>query len=82
MTHRDRPWGPLGRKGRAGDVGHRQAFLTPSGGPHGRPERHHSKAFGQRRARLTMHRIVTPRAPCRKPWNGVSMGHYHCILVL
>ncbi len=34
------------------------------------------KAFGRRPAWLAMPRIATPRAPGRKPWEAVSMGHY------
>ncbi len=82
MTHRDRPCGPSGRREAVGNAGHCQGFPTPSDGSHGRPERRLSKAFGQRRARLAMSRIATPRAPCRKPWKAVPMGHYHRSLVL
>ena len=32
MTHRDRVGDPPGRRGAAGDAGHRQGFPTPSGG--------------------------------------------------
>jgi len=76
MTHRDRPYSPLGRKERAGDAGYRQTFLTPSSGLYGQPKRRFSRAFGQRRARFPMPRIATAHAPCRKPWKTVSMGHY------
>ncbi len=38
MTHRDRADDPPGRRGAAGDVGHRQGFPTPSGGSPARPE--------------------------------------------
>ncbi len=47
-----------------------------------RDRRRFPKAFGQRRARLPMSRIAAPRAPCRKPWEAVSMGHYQRSLVL
>ena len=76
MTPRDRVGGPSGRRNAAGDAVHRQGFPTPSDGPHGRPERRLPKAFGPRRAWLAMPRIATPRAPCRKPWETVSMGPY------
>ncbi len=44
------------------------------------------KAFGRPiafrwRAWLPMSRIATPRAPGRKPWETVSMGHYQRSLV-
>ncbi len=38
MTHRDRVGDPPGRRGAAGDAGHRQGFPTPSGGSPARPE--------------------------------------------
>jgi hypothetical protein len=81
MTHRDRVGDPPGGREAAGDVGYRQGFPTPSGGSPRRPERRLPKAFGRRRARLAMSRIATPRAPSRKPWEAVSMGHYQCSLV-
>ena len=81
MTHRDRVGDPPGRRGAAGDAGHRQGFPTPSGGSPRRPERRLPKAFGRRRLRLAMPRIATPRAPGRKPWEAVSMSHYQRSLV-
>ncbi len=95
MTHRDRAGDPPGRREAAGDAGHppsaaaapllrrtgRQGFPTPSGGSPARPERRLPKAFGLRRAWLAMSRIATPRAPGRKPWETVSMGHYQRSLV-
>ena len=60
MTHRDRVRFSPGRKEAAGDVGHRQGFLTPSGGRRRRPERRQRMAFGRRCPRLTMSRIVAP----------------------
>ncbi len=33
MTHRDRVGDPPGRRGAAGDVGHRQGLPTPQGSP-------------------------------------------------
>ncbi len=82
MTRRDRVGDPPGRREAAGDVGYRQGFPTPSGGSPRRPERRLHKAFGRRRTRLAMSRIATPRAPSRKPWEAVSMGHYRRSLVL
>ncbi len=87
MTHRDRAGDPPGRREAAGDAGHRQGFPTPSGGSPARPERRFPKAFGRpialrRGAWLPMSRIATPRAPGRKPWEAVSMGHYQRSLVL
>ncbi len=82
MTHRDRAGDPPGRREAAGDAGHRQGFPTPSGGSPARPERRLPKAFGLRRAWLPMSRIAPPRAPGRKPWEAVSMGHYQRSLVL
>ncbi len=80
MTHRDRAGDPsgqgAGRREAAGDAGHRQGFPTPYGGSPARPERRLLKAFGPRRPRLAMPRIATPRAPCRKPWEAVSMSQY------
>ncbi len=86
MTHRDRAGDPPGRREAAGDAGHRQGFPTPpcespTAGSPARPERRFPKAFGLRRARLPMSRIATPRAPGRKPWEAVSMGHYQRSLV-
>ncbi len=91
MTHRDRAGDAsgqrAGRREAAGDAGHRQGFPTPSGGSPARPERRLPKAFGlpmalRRGAWLAMSRIATPRAPGRKPWEAVSMGHYQRSLVL
>ncbi len=89
MTHRDRAGEPsgqgAGKRGAAGDAGHRQGFPTPAQAPiAGSPERPERRlprvlwtgAFGQRPAWLAMPRIATPRAPCRKPWEAVSMGQY------
>ncbi len=86
MTHRDRAGDPPGRREAAGDAGHRQGFPTPAGGSPARPERRFPKAFGrpnafERGAWLPMSRIATPRAPGRKPWETVSMGHYQRSLV-
>ncbi len=90
MTHRDRAGDASGqraaRRKAAGDAGHRQGFPTPSGGSPARPERRFPKAFGRpialrRGAWLPMSRIATPRAPGRKPWETVSMGHYQRSLV-
>ncbi len=91
MTDRDRTGDPsgqrAGRREAAGDAGHRQGFPTPSGGSPVRPEPRLPKAFGRpmalrRGAWLPMSRIATPRAPGRKPWETVSMGHYQRSLVL
>ena len=38
MTHRDRVGDPPGRRGAAGDAGHRQGFPTHSGGSPARPK--------------------------------------------
>ncbi len=90
MTHRDRAGDPpgqrAGRREAVGDAGHRQGFPTPSGGSPARPERRFPKAFGlpmafRRGAWLPMSHIATPRAPGRKPWETVSMGHYQRSLV-
>ncbi len=81
MTDRDRAGDPPGRREAAGDGGHRQGLPTPSGGSPARPERRLPKAFGRRRAWLPMSRIATPRAPGRKPWEGVSMSQYQGPLV-
>ncbi len=90
MTHRDRAGDLPGRREAAGDAGHRQGFPTP---PPNRPlpvrlrdRRRLPKAFGRRitlrwGAWLPMSRIATPRAPSRKPWEAVSMGHYQRSLV-
>ncbi len=91
MTHRDRVGDPsgqgAGRRGAAGDAGHRQGFPTHSGGSPTRPGRRlppclWTGVFGQRPARLAVPCTATPRAPCRKPWEAVSMGHYQRSLVL
>ncbi len=82
MTHRDRAGDPPGRREAAGDAGHRQGFPTPSGGSPARPEWRLPKAFGRRPAWLAMPGIAAPRAPGRKPWETVSMGHYQRSLVL
>ncbi len=75
MTPRDRVSDPPGRREVAGDAGHRQDLPTP---PAVRPRdrRRHPKAFGRRRAWLAVSNTATPRAPGRKPWEAVSMGHY------
>ncbi len=75
MTHRDRVGGSSGRRKVAGDAVHRQNFSAPSDGPHTRPERRLTKAFGRRRAPFAMPRIATAHVPGRKPWYAVSMGH-------
>ncbi len=75
MTHRDRVGGSSGRRKVAGDAVHRQNFSTPSDGPHTRPQRRLTKAFGRRRARFAMPRIATAHGPGRKPWYAVTMGH-------
>ncbi len=76
MTHRDRVGGSPGRRKVAGDAAHppsaaaapllrrtgRQNFSTPSDGPHTRPQRRLTKAFGRRRARFAMPRIATAHA--------------------
>ncbi len=91
MTHWDRAGDPsghrTGRREAAGPAGHRQGFPTPSGGSPARPERRLPKAFGRpmalgRGAWLAMPGIAAPRAPGRKPWETVSMGHYQGPLVL
>ncbi len=81
MTPRARAGDPPGRREAAGEAAHRHGFPPPSGGPPARPERRFPKAFGRpmalrRRAWLRMSRIAAPRAPGRKPWETVSMGHY------
>ena len=85
MTHRDRAGDPsgqrAGRREAAGPAGHRQGFPTPSGGSPARPERRFPEAFGRRPAGLAMPCIAAPRAPGRKPWETVSMGHYQRSLV-
>ncbi len=89
MTHRDRAGDPPGRREAAGDAGHRQGLPTPppapSAGSPARPERRLPKAFGpgggQRPPWFAMPRIAAPRAPGRKPWETVSMGHYQRSLV-
>ncbi len=96
MTHRERAGDPsgqrAGRREAAGPAGHRQGFPTPApirphAGSPARPERRFPRAFGRpdacgRRAWLAMSRIATPRAPARKTWESVSMGHYQRSLVL
>ncbi len=84
-----------GSREAAGDAGHRQGFPTPAthsrgAGSPARPERRFPKGFrpgggrpiALRRGRwLPMPRIAAPRAPGRKPWEAVSMGHYQRSLV-
>ncbi len=90
MTHRDRagdaPGQWAGRREAAGPAGHRQGIPTPprapAAGSPARPERRLPKAFGRRPAWLAMPCIAAPRAPSRKPWEAVSMGHYQRSLVL
>ncbi len=90
----DAPGQGAGRRGAAGPAGHRQGFPTPArestAGSPARPERQlaqvlWAKAFGprggQRHPWLAMPRIATPRAPCRMPWEAVSMSHYQRSLV-
>ncbi len=79
-----------GRREAAGDAGHRRGFPTPA--PirplpvRLRDRRRLPKAFGRPMAFrwgawLPMSRIAAPRAPGRKPWETVSMGHYQRSLV-
>ncbi len=88
MTHRDREgdatgqW--AGRRGAAGDAGHRQGFPTPppapTAGSPARPERRLPKAFGPRGGRrrpwLAMSRIARGFPPARRIARAISMGHY------
>ena len=60
----------------------RLGFLTHSGGERTRPGRRLPEAFGRRSVRLAMRRIPAADAPSRKPREAVSMGLYHCSLVL
>ncbi len=83
-----------GKREAAGPAGHRQGFPTPppirplpvrprdrGRFPKGfRPGGGRPMAF-RRGAWLAMPRIATPRAPGRKPWETVSMGHYQRDLV-
>ena len=59
MTPRDRVRFSPGRKETAGDVGHRQGFLTPSGDKRTRPGRRQRVAFGR-------------RCPLSSPWLAMS----------
>ncbi len=59
-----------------------QAALIKTHRDRPRDRRRLPKAFGQRRAWLAVSHTATPRAPCRKPWEAVSMGLYQCSLVL
>ncbi len=68
MTHRDRVGGSSGRRKGAGDAVHRQNFSTPSDGPHTRPERRLTKAFGQERALWRCGASQRVRDAVRKPW--------------
>ncbi len=89
MTHRDRAGDPsgqwAGRRQAAGETGHRQGFPTPAPIcplPVRLPDRRRfPKAFGRRPAWLARPRVAAPRAPGRKPWETVSMGHYQRSLV-
>ena len=95
MTHRDRAGDRTGHRAgsreAAGDAGHRQGFpspppIRPAGDSPDRPERRLPKVFGRpnscgRGAGLAMPGIAAPRAPGRKPWEAVSMGHYQRSLV-
>ena len=95
MTHRDRAGDPpgqrAGRREAAGDAGHRQGLPMPPPIrplPVRLPDRNgrFPKAFGLpnaigRGAGLAMPGIAAPRAPGRKPWETVSMGHYQRSLV-
>ncbi len=84
MTPRDRAGDRPGRREAAGDAGHRQGFPTPAGGSHARPERRFPKAWPNACGRGAWHpmfHIAAPRAPSRKPWETVSMGHYQGPLV-
>ncbi len=58
MTHRDRVGGSSDRRKVAGDAVHRQNFSTPPDGPPTRPQRRLTKAFGRRRARFAMPRLL------------------------
>ena len=81
-THRDRVRFSPGRKGAAGDAAHRLGFLTPSGDKRTRPVGRLAEALGRRSARLAMRCIAATGAPSREPRQAVSMGLYHCSLVL
>ncbi len=82
MTHRDRAGDPPGRRGAAGDAGHRQGFPTPPAvRPRGRgggfPRLSDGVARGSR-----CRGVAAPRALGRKPWEAVSVGHNQRSLVL
>ena len=68
MTHGGPIGGSAGRRTVAGDAAHRQNVSTPPDGPHTRPQRRLTKAFGRRLARFALPRIATAHAPGRKPW--------------
>ncbi len=96
MTHRDRAGDPsgqrAGRREAAGPAGTSSRLSdartdSPAAGSPARPERRFPKAFGRPMALrwgtwLPMSRIATPRAPGRKSWEIVSMGHYQRSLVV
>jgi len=66
-THRDRVCGPSGRREVAGDAVHRQNFPTPSDGPHPRPDRRLTEAFGLQEALtdVVAHGSRCPASPRR-----------------
>ncbi len=89
MTQRDRAGDASGHRAGRGTSARLSDAPTdsPAAGSPARPERRFPKAFGlpmalRRRAWLAMPRIAAPRAPGRKPWETVSMGHYQRSLVL
>ena len=81
MPLRDRASVPSGRKKTAGDVAHRQSFLTPSDGALVLPERRVLSFPGQRRDPLLMPRIAARTASSREMREHVSKGHNRHSLV-
>ena len=81
MTHRDRVGDPPGRRGAAGDVGHRQGFPTHSGGSPARPEAA-SQGFraASPAARDAPHRHATRSLPKAPTWKHGGSRLYESIL--
>ena len=81
-THRDGLQRFSARSVRCGDAGYRKTCATPSESLCRPPFRSRRWSVGGRRKVLPMHRIACTFPPTRRTAYAISMGLYHCSLVL